>query len=219
VEKTLFKKPKSSTILPRDVGKGAASERSNLGVRRRNRKSHEAILAAALKLVKARGYAAVTIEAIASEAGVGKQTIYRWWPSKAAVVFEALSETIKADAPLPNTGSLETDLEEFLGKMFVGLAKTGAGRVIASLFSEAQANSEFDSAFRTEYLSPRRDALRQILHNGKVRKELWPDLDMDLAIDSLYGPMLYRMLNPYAPLDRKFARKLVRQLLKGLRAA
>jgi AcrR family transcriptional regulator len=215
VEKALVEKPRSSTLLPRGVGKEAPSERSSLGARRRNRKSHEAILAAALKLVKVRGYAAVTIEAIASEAGVGKQTIYRWWSSKASVVFEALSKTIKADAPLPNTGSLETDLEEFLGKMFVGLVKTGAGRVIASLFSEAQANSEFDSAFRSEYLSPRRDALRQILEKGKDRKELCPDVDLDLAIDSFYGSMLYRMLNPYAPLDRKFARKLVRQLLKG----
>jgi AcrR family transcriptional regulator len=215
VGKALVEKPRSSTLLPRGVEKEAPSERSSLGVRRRNRKSHEAILAAALKLVKVRGYAAVTIEAIASEAGVGKQTIYRWWSSKASVVFEALSKTIKADAPLPNTGSLERDLEEFLLKMFVGLVKTGAGRVIASLFSEAQANCEFDSAFRSEYLGPRRDALRQILEKGKDRKELGPDVDLDLAIDSFYGSMWYRMLNPYAPLDRKFARKLVRQLLKG----
>jgi AcrR family transcriptional regulator len=218
VGKTTIDKLRSISGAPNYKLQGKIGDESGSRIRRRNRHSHHAILTAALRLVKERGYAGVTIEGIASEAGVGKQTIYRWWSSKASVVFEALGDTIEADAPSPDTGSVEKDLEELLGRMFVNFSKTGAGRVIASLFSEAQANSEFASAFRNEYLNPRRDALHEILKRAKDRNELPPDLDLDLAIDCFYGSMLYRMLNPYAPLDRRFARKLVRQLLKGFRA-
>src|SRR3954471_7262811 len=81
--------------------------------RRRSNKSHKAILQAALDLLEQDGYRALTIEAIAARAGVGKQTIYRWWPSKAAVVLEAFTVNAATQIPQPNTGSLQQDLQKF----------------------------------------------------------------------------------------------------------
>jgi len=92
------------------------------------------------------------------------------------------------------------------------------GDAKSTLYELQTAQSELQASSNL-FLKPRRDALRQILKRGQERKELHPELDPDLAIDCLYGPMLYHMLNPYAPLDRKFARALVKQLFKGFRPA
>jgi AcrR family transcriptional regulator len=94
---------------------GRKPQRPELRGRRRNKQCHQAILEATLKLVTERGYPAVSIEAIAAAAGVGKQTIYRWWSSKASVVFEALSNSIVVSNPPIDKGNVQADLEEFLG--------------------------------------------------------------------------------------------------------
>jgi AcrR family transcriptional regulator len=115
-------------------------------VRRRSQRSHQAILSAATELLKENGYLGVSIEAIAASAGVGKQTIYRWWPSKADVVMEAVAFQLARDIPVPDTGSVESDLQAFLQRLFTVFATTGAGRTVAGLMAEAQTNPEFAQA-------------------------------------------------------------------------
>src|SRR4051812_17961042 len=88
--------------------------------RPRSEEARRAVLAASAHLVERDGYGTLTMEGIARSAGVSKQTVYRWWPSKAAVVLEALNEGAELLAPDPDTGSLESDLRPFLRQSAMG---------------------------------------------------------------------------------------------------
>src|SRR5579859_2496133 len=94
--------------------------------RRRSENSHRAILQATMEVLEETGYRAMTIEAIAERAGVGKKTIYRWWPSKAAVALEALTSHTEVQERFSDTGSLEGDLLSYVELLYLGLqGKTG----------------------------------------------------------------------------------------------
>src|SRR5579859_5456457 len=86
--------------------------------RRRNEAARQAILDAALCLVTEDGYEGFAMERLARQAGVGKQTIYRWWPDKAAVLAEAIGDHAQSTIPLPDTGTLAGDLAEFFTTTF-----------------------------------------------------------------------------------------------------
>src|ERR1700683_4080414 len=105
--------------------------------RPRSESAHQAILAAAAHLVARDGYGRVTVEAIAREAGVSKQTVYRWWPAKAAIILEALNAAAATIAPATDTGSLSTDLRTFLRRTVAG-ADGGNSRLLAALMAAAQ---------------------------------------------------------------------------------
>lgn len=175
--------------------------------RPRSSTSHTAILAAAFKLLRQKGYRSVTIEGIAAEAGVGKQTIYRWWPSKAAVVLEAFARYTTGRITMPDTGNVQGDLEAFLVQAFDMLTRE-SGQLVRSLMSEALLDDEFAVSMRDIFIASRRSALREILNNGIERGEVASDADIELTIDLIYGPMWYRLLNNHAPLDLKFAEQL-----------
>src|SRR5208282_1654323 len=147
--------------------------------RRRNDRSHQAILKAAMELLTEVGYRGVTIEGIAARAGVGKQTIYRWWPSRAAVVMEASVRAAADSAPDPDTGTLETDLQKFLAGSFVSLQGT-AGQVLRGMVAEAQLDAEFRTQFVETFIMTRRAGLVQILRRARKRKELSQDVDPEL---------------------------------------
>jgi AcrR family transcriptional regulator len=184
--------------------------------RPRSPSSHTAILTAALKLLRKKGYRSVTIEGIAAEAGVGKQTIYRWWPSKAAVVLEAFARRTADRVTMPDTGSVQGDLEVFLGQAFEMLTRE-SGQMVRSLMSEALLDVEFSVSMREIFIASRRRALRDILIRGIKRREIPSDVDIELVIDLVYGPMWYRLLNNHAPLDKVFARQLSQMITASLR--
>lgn len=186
--------------------------------RRRNERCHQAILTAAAELLEEKGYGGVSVEAIASRAGVGKQTIYRWWACKASVVMEAYAKQVNQSLPLPDTGSVKTDLGNLLGQLAVVLGTTSAGSALAGLIAEAQTDPHVAQEFRHQLIGCRRAATQTLLQQGIDRGELRPDLDLDLAIDSLYGPIWYRLLLQHAPLDQEFAIALIDQLIAGIKA-
>jgi AcrR family transcriptional regulator len=183
---------------------------------RRRKRPHQAILAATVELLETEGYKALTIEGIAQKAGVGKQTIYRWWPSKAAIVMEAYAQKAYQQIPLPDHGSVYLDLQELLKRLFLVLTTTSAGAVMSNLMAEAQIDLEFAQAFRDDFIATRRQAMCELLERGRDRGELRADVDLELVIDTLYGPMWYRLLNKHAPLDNQFAKELVDQLRVGI---
>lgn len=183
---------------------------------RRRKQPHQAILAATVELLETQGYRALTIEGIAQKAGVGKQTIYRWWSSKAAIVMEAYAQKASQRIPLPDLGSVDLDVQELLERLLAILATTSAGKVVTSLIAEAQFDSEFARAFRAGFVEKRRQALRELLERGRDRGQLRADVDLELAIDSLYGAVWFRLLNQHAPLDSKFAKDLVAQLMASI---
>jgi AcrR family transcriptional regulator len=149
-----------------------------------------AILAASLRLTERIGYAQLTIEGIAAEAGVGKQTVYRWWPSKAAVVLEAFSHDARAVVKVRVTGDLETDLEKFLIAAYRRLAGP-RGVVFRSLLAAALINADFAQQFYSEYMQSRVDDLKTILSS---RSEAAEDCDVPAElVEMIYGAIWYRM--------------------------
>jgi AcrR family transcriptional regulator len=186
------------------------AERPRVG-RKRSQEARRAILEAALELLHEQGYARLTTDAIARAAGVGKQTIYRWWRSKAAVVLEALTELGRTIAPSP-TGSLERDVAAFLEHTFRLLrGPRGTGAVLRGLMAEAQLDPEFAASF-AGFIAARRGALRAVLER---HTRAGPD-ELDAAVDMLFGAMWYRLLVGHAPLDAAFARALARLAARAL---
>ena len=164
-------------------------------------------MAAALRLLHDRGYRSVTIEGIASEAGVGKQTIYRWWQSKAEVILEAFTRHTAGRITVPDSGNVKTDLQNFLTQAFDSLARE-SGEVVRGLMSEALVDPDFAETMHDIFITRRRSALRGILLKGIERGELVSDVDIELIIDLIYGPMWYRLLNKHAPLNPGFAKQI-----------
>jgi AcrR family transcriptional regulator len=156
------------------------------------------------------------MEGIARAAGVSKQTLYRWWPTKAAIVLEALNTGARAVAPAPDTGRLETDLRRFVRDTVRGAG--GATRVLAGLMAEAQLDAEFAEAFRGDFLAARREVLAQILERARGRGELAGTVEIDFLVELVFGVLWYRILAAHARLDRRFADRLTDALLTLARA-
>jgi AcrR family transcriptional regulator len=185
--------------------------------RPRSERARRAILKAAGELLERDGFTAVTMERIAERAGVSKATIYRWWPNKAAVMTDSFLELMVADTSPLDTGSAREDLRLRLRGLAHMLAGR-SGRFVAALIAESQTDSEVAEALRTHWISVRRRETRPLLRRGIERGELRSDLDLEVAIDALYGPVYWRMLTGYAPLNDDFVDRLVDHVMVGLRA-
>jgi AcrR family transcriptional regulator len=170
-------------------------------------------MTATLHLLQTKGYKNVTMEGIAKEAGVGKPTLYRWWPSVSFIVMEALKLNATTEIGCPDTGELKKDVHQYLQLTFRSLTN-GADEIVCSLMAEAQFNPEFAEAFRESFISSRRQTLIRILERGVQRRELAPDADLELIADLCYGPMWYRLLNRHATLEEPFVDALVSYLFK-----
>lgn len=155
----------------------------------------------------------LTIDTLASAAGVGRQTIYRWWPSKGAVLIEAMIERASLLVRAPDTGSLSGDLAAFLVSTF---RTAGAGNTPAALrgvIAEAQRDQRTASLL-DEFTESRRAALWEVFTRGHARGELPADADIDLLIDQAFGVLWYRMLTGRGVLDADSATRLAAGLTK-----
>jgi AcrR family transcriptional regulator len=185
--------------------------------RPRSAESRRAIIQSAMHILQNDGYAALNIEAIAARAGVSKQTIYRWWPSAAFIVLEALTADMPPQETIaPDTGSLKGDLQDLVRATVRALAQR-RGPVFKALMAEAQADTRFAEAFRTSLMEAHREIVRAILGRAQLRGEATFDVDKELVADMIYGPMLYRLLNGHAELDETFAFGLVDLAVAALR--
>jgi len=182
--------------------------------RQRNEAARTAILDAAMALL---GTARFTADEIAREAGVGKQTLYRWWPSKAAVVAEAMGRRARDIAPVPDTGTVLGDLREFLAETFTGAAEPANRNALRQIMASAQQDEHLAEAV-AGFTAARRDALRSLLERAGRRGELPAGADLDLAVDQAYGVLWYRLLVGHAPLDRRAAEQLARALIASVGA-
>lgn len=168
--------------------------------RTRSEETRQRILHAALRRALAGIDGKLTVDAITAEAGVGKQTIYRWWRSRAEVVLEALREYAAA-IPLADTGDLEADLRCFLRATFRHAGgKDGATPVLRWLMAEAQLDPEFLPQFRA-FIEERREVLHGLLRRHAAEHA-------DVATDMIFGAMWYRMLIRHGKLDAAFADEL-----------
>jgi AcrR family transcriptional regulator len=185
--------------------------------RRRSERSHAAIISATQELLVERGYRELTIEGVAARAGVGKQTIYRWWPSRAALVLEAYLAGSEAIAPPAASTSTREDVRALLGWLAAVLAQPIGGRVVAGLVGDLQHDPDLAEGFRRDVVPARRHAMLAALERGRERGDIRADADLDLAVDALHGAVFYRLLLSGEALDEDFADGLVDQVLAGLR--
>jgi AcrR family transcriptional regulator len=161
--------------------------------RPRSAQSHQAMLQATLALLAEVGFEAMSIEAIASRARVGKTTIYRRYSSKAELVADAI-ESIREEVVIPDTGSLWGDMDALIQNA-AQISLNPLGRQsVAMIISSASSNAEFAQIYWTKYLQPRREAFAIVLERAKARKEVKLDLDPGLVFDTMSGIMLYTMI-------------------------
>jgi AcrR family transcriptional regulator len=182
---------------------------------RRDENARVAVLHAADDLLVERGFGGVTVEGIAARAGVAKQTIYRWWPSKVDILLDTLIDDADSQLAVPDAGPAVEGTRRYLTALARFLAEP-AGKVLLALIGEAQHDQEMARTFHERYLDPRRAAEREMLSRGIASGELRAGLDLDAALDALCGPVLYRGLTgalvPQSFIDGLIADVLERHL-------
>ncbi len=183
--------------------------------RPRSQESRAAVLRATSQLLHEVGLKAMTTEEIASRSGASKATIYKWWPNKYAVAFDAFLSELMAESSDPDTGSARDDLTAVV-RGLLHFYTGPSGRVFAQLIGEAQSDPLIQRELRTNLVASRRELFRTILSRGVARGELRGDVDPDVAIDLLIGPSLYRLMMGHAPLTDAAADALVDAGLRGL---
>jgi len=185
---------------------------------RRNSAVHDAILRAAARLAERYGYGRATIEAIAAEAGSGKQTIYRWWPSKAALYLELYTSLVSEARVHVDEGAVAADLRAFLKRVFEIFATTPARTILAGLIADASHDPNVADALTEQLVRRRKHLIRVLFERGFDRGEIRKDADLDFAVDTVYSAIWFRLLLGHAPFDQRFAEDLVRQVLQGIAA-
>jgi AcrR family transcriptional regulator len=195
---------------------GQKPEQNN-GARRlpgrpRSEQSRRAILRSTLNLLQHTGFPDLTIEAIAADAGVGKTTVYRWWPDKGALVVDAFASSTETKLHFPDTGSVYRDMSLQMNQ-FLGILRTRRGRIVAELLGAGQSDPELLEAFRERFLRPRRQEAYKTLRRGIERGELPKSLDLDLVLDILYGAMYMRFLIRHDELSESYVKAVCRLVL------
>ena len=186
---------------------------------RRSERSRQAVLRATRELVSEVGYAKLSIEGIAARAGVGKQTIYRWWRSKGAVVFDsflALSEGADGMA-LPDTGDIEADLKAVMRATAAEFADPAFEAPIRALNLEIVGDPELAAQYREKLAGPVDEAKKERLRSAQRAGQIAADADLDLALELLYAPLYQRWLLRTGPITPEYADALVDHLLRALR--
>ncbi|MDB5097786.1 MAG: TetR family transcriptional regulator [Cyanobacteria bacterium RYN_339] len=177
--------------------------------------SRQKILHAALAALDAHGVGGLTVDGIAARAGVGKATIYRWWPNKSAVVMEAFLADMDPRIAFEDTGTLRGDLKVQMRRL-LEVIRTQRGQKMLALISQGHADPEIAHAFLERWILPRRAVVRGVLQRGLTRGELRADADLEMAIDALYGPLWFRLLLGFGTVDGAYADALADHVLAGL---
>lgn len=185
--------------------------------RPRSEKSRDAILHAAGTLLIDEGLDAVSMDALAEAAGVGKATIYRWWPTKEALAVEALyDEWARSSGPTPDTGSLRGDLEELLLPWARRLTERPYARLLGSFISKAHSDPDFAAEYRARVVIPRRNTARPAFERAIARGEVAPDIPIEACLDVVYGAVYHRLLHGHAPVTDSFVGEVIDIALNGV---
>jgi AcrR family transcriptional regulator len=183
--------------------------------RPRSEQSRQAILRSTVKFLEREGgFPELSIEAVAADANVSKATVYRWWPTKAALVADAFSASAEQELQFIDTGSLLGDMTRQMRRL-IRVFRSPRGKVVAALLAGGQSDPELIEAFRERFLWPRRRQAYQTLQRGIDRGELSRDCNLDLLLDALYGPIYMRFLIRHAELREDFADEICGVVLHG----
>jgi AcrR family transcriptional regulator len=171
--------------------------------RPRSEHARLAILRSTLELLAQKGFSELTIEAVSAHANVGKATVYRWWPDKAALIADAFASSTTRHLHFPDTGSVRTDMSQQMQQL-VKVFRSRRGRIVSAMLGAGQSDNSLIKAFRERFMMPRRQEAYATLRRGIQRGELPKNVDMDLLLDSLYGPMDMRFLIRHDSLTPEF---------------
>jgi AcrR family transcriptional regulator len=191
--------------------------RSDLKIPRKTRVRND-VLSAAGAILQRDGYAGLTMERVAAESAVAKTTLYRRWPTKAALCMELYLDVAGRELRDPDTGEVALDLKQIAETVVNLQRKTVAGPAFIGLIAEAQVSPGTRTAFLAEFADRRREITRKVLRRAIERRQLRADTDIDLVIDVIGGATTFRLLQGHAPLSKKFTSDLVDLVLSGCRA-
>lgn len=182
------------------------------GVRRQT-KTRERVLAAASRILSDEGYSRLTMERVAAESGVAKTTLYRRWPTKAAVCMDLYLDVAGHELQVPDTGDVSGDLRQIANAVVHLQTRTVAGPAFLGMIAEALVNPDTRAGFLAEFAERRREVTRSVLKRAIQRGEIRAGTDLDLVIDALGGAVTFRLLQGHAPLTTKFTDRLVALVL------
>ena len=185
--------------------------------RPRSEASKIAILNATIDLLEESGYSALTIEAIAAHAGVGKATIYRWWTNKSFLVLDAFLMSTETRLNFLEKASIRENFRQQL-QTLAKVFNSTLGRTMIALVAESGEDSEVAKAFYTNYLNPRREDAKIVLERAIASEEIQSTINLDVTLDMLYGPVYFRILIYKKKVDATFIDTLVDQVMKGIGA-
>ena len=177
-------------------------------------RSKALVLETAVELLAEHGYAGATIQGISDRSGVAKTTIYRHWPSRAALLAEAFVALLNTPAP-PDTGELRADLLTLLSRLARGLQHARWAALLPALVDAAERDPELGRLAR-QFSVDRRQTLRRVLDAGAARGEIPPGADTELAVHMLVGPLFYRRLLSHEPIPERFVQRLVDGVLAAI---
>jgi len=184
--------------------------------RPRSEQARLAILRSTLKILGDKGFSDFAIEDVADHAGVGKATVYRWWPNKGALIADAFASDTTRKLHFPDTGCIDTDMSRQMRRL-IKIFRSPRGRIVSAILAAGQSDKDLMASFRERFLWPRRreayDTLRRAVQRGELRK----DIDLDLLLDSLYGPLYMRFLIQHDRLTPEFVDHLCSLVLGGAR--
>ena len=171
--------------------------------RPRSEKARKAVIRSTLKLLERVGFNELTMEAVAARAGVGKATVYRWWPNKAELVIAAFASAVEEELRFPSAGAVLESIHQQM-KRWAVIYRSALGQIVTAVIGAGQSDPEILEAFRAHWVEPRRIEARALLRNAQKNGEIRADLDPDVVLDLLYGPLYLRLLLKHAPLDENF---------------
>jgi AcrR family transcriptional regulator len=175
------------------------------------------VLAATVDLLAEGGLAAATIDAIRDRSGVSKTTIYKHWPNRLCVAVDAFSERLASDVSLPDTGTALGDFREQMTRVSAFYASP-VGRVFAQLLAHAMQDTLASQWLQTRFLDSRERGIQELWSRAVSRGEVEADIDPDLAMDLVFGPLMWRLVNGRPPLTNEEANTIADAVLNGLRA-
>jgi AcrR family transcriptional regulator len=200
------------STLPNELLQETTEEAAPRGRGRpRDEEARARILESALEVLEEFGYANATTCAIAERAGASKATIYRWWPNKSAVMLEALRDSVALEIPFPDTGDVRQDIRLQLHN-FRKLLTGRRSSMFKSFVAAAQNDPDVAAAFRSVWVIPRRTAAIQALERFRGTS-LRSDINLELLMDIMYGPLYYRLLFGVGELSAQYVDELADQIL------
>ncbi len=185
--------------------------------RKRSNSARRAILTAAFALLEEEGFERLSIEGVAARAGVGKTTIYRWWPTKGVMAVEAFLEAVTPAIAFRRSRSARADIVRQM-KALAKLYRGHTGNLVCQMIGASQLDPAMRKAFTEGFLYPRRECAYAVFERGVAGGEFRADVDRDVALDALYSPIYYRLLASGAPIDEAFLDRHIDLVLRGLMA-